>query len=160
MKKLIALALLAFATACGAPQSAPTQSAQPAAAVTTLEVRDGWAAPTPRGVNVAAGYVTIINGTDADERLVSVSSPRAASVSIHEMSMDGAVMRMRALEGGLSLPHGETASFDPGGMHLMFTGVTAPFAEGEEIPVTLTFEHAGARNLVLTVRSPMAHGEH
>ena len=155
MKKLIALAVLAFAAACGAPQPAPPQSAQPA--VTTLEVRDGWAGPTPRGVDIAAGYLTIINGTDGEERVISISSPRAASVGIHEMSMDGSVMRMRAVEGGLTIPRGETAFFQPSGLHLMFTGVTAPFAEGEEIPVTLTFEHAGARNITLTVRSPTAH---
>jgi copper(I)-binding protein len=148
MNKLIALALLALAAACGAPQTA----APPQPEITTLEVRDAWAAPSPGGVDIAAGYLTIANGTEAEERLVSVSSPRAASVEIHQMSMDGVVMRMRAVAGGLSIPRGETAELQPGGLHLMFTGVTQPFVAGEAIPVRLHFERAGERDVSLPVR--------
>ncbi len=148
MKQILALALVAFAIACGPAPTAPTQPE-----VTTLEVRDAWAAPTPGGVDIAGGYLTIVNGTDADERLISASSPRAGAVEIHEMSMDSNVMRMRALEDGLVIPRGKTASFQPGGLHLMFTGVTTPFVAGEDIPVTLTFEHAGVREVVLPVRA-------
>ncbi len=148
MKQLLALALVAFAIACGPSQTAPSHPE-----VTTLEVRDAWAAPTPGGVDIAGGYVTIVNGTDVDERLVSASSPRAGAVEIHEMSMDGNVMRMREIESGLVIPRGETVSFQPGGLHLMFTGVTAPFVAGEEIPVTLTFEHAGVREVQFPVRT-------
>lgn len=147
MNKLIAIALLALAAACGAPQTA-----QPQPEITTLEVRDGWASPSPGGVDIAAGYLTIANGADAEERLVSVSSPRAASVEIHEMSMDGAVMRMRQIEGGLPIPRGETALFQPGGLHLMFTGVSQPFTPGETIPVRLHFAHAGEVEVSLPVR--------
>jgi copper(I)-binding protein len=68
------------------------------------------------------------------------------------MSMDGAVMRMRQIEGGLAAPAGATVTLSPGGMHLMFYGVTQPFAEGESIPVTLTFEHAGDIGVTLPVR--------
>jgi periplasmic copper chaperone A len=142
MKKLLVIAILAFAAACGAPQTAPA----------TLEVSDGWARPSANGVDVAAGYLTIANGADADDRLVSISSPRAGGVEIHEMRMDGALMRMRALEGGLTIPAGETAFFESNGLHLMFTGVTQPFADGEEIPVRLTFERAGTVSLTLPVR--------
>ena len=149
MRILLVLAALVLASACGAPQTAPPQPE-----ITTLEVSDGWANPSPGGVDVAAGYLTIINGTDAEERLISLSSPRAASVEIHEMSMDGALIRMRMIEGGLTIPPGETAFFQPGGLHLMFTGVAEPFTVGEEIPVTLHFEHAGDRDALLAVRRP------
>lgn len=148
MKKPLILALFAFAAACGAPQTAPPQTQ-----VATLEVRDAWVSPTPGGVDVAAGYLTIINGADAEETLVSASSPRAGAVTIHEMKMDGDVMRMRELESGLAIPRGETILFQASGLHLMFTGVAAPFVEGEEIPVTLTFEHAGVREITLPVRA-------
>jgi copper(I)-binding protein len=161
MKKLIALALIALA-ACGAPP-APEQTEAPSATVALpqgletegLEIRDAWASPTPGGVDVSAGYLTIANGGPAD-RLVSVSSPRAARVMIHEMSMDGNMMRMREVSGGLDVPAGSAVSFGPGGLHLMFTGVTQPFAVGEEIPVTLTFENAGVREIMLSVRTNAA----
>lgn len=152
MNKLIALAFFAFAAACTAPAPTPAQGA--------LEVRGAWAAPSPGGVDVAAGYVTIVNGTGADDRLIAVSSPRAASVEVHEMSMDGDVMRMRAVEGGLPLPAGETVELAPGGLHLMFVGVTQAFTEGEGIPVTLTFASGGAIETTFPVQAGGAHGGH
>jgi periplasmic copper chaperone A len=155
MRKLFALALLALAASCGAPQAPTAQQEAPAGA---LEVREAWAAATPGGAEVAAGYLTVINGTSADDRLMSVTSPRAVSVEIHEMSMEGDVMRMRAVEGGLAIPAGESVALAPGGMHIMFVGVTAPFVEGEDIPVTLTFETAGAFEVSLPVRAGMTHG--
>lgn len=153
MKKLIASAFFVL-TACGAPQS-PEQAETPAATAPLpqgLEIRDAWAAPNPGGVDIAAGYLTIANGGEAD-RLISVTSPRATGAEIHEMSMDGAVMRMRQVTGGLDVPASGVVTFGPSGLHLMFTGVTQPFAEGEDIPVTLTFEKAGVREITLPVRA-------
>jgi copper(I)-binding protein len=149
MKLIHALCLIAFAAACGAPQ----ETAPPRAAI--LEITGAWASPTPGGVDVSAGYLTIANGTNADDRLTSASSPRAARVEIHEMSMDGDVMRMRTLD-TLPAPAGEDVALAPGGMHLMFFGVTQPFVEGEEIAVQLTFEHAGAIEVTLPVRRDAA----
>ncbi len=156
MKKLFAALALAFTAACGAPQTAPADQAEaPAGAI---EIREAWAAATPGGADVAAGYLTIANGTAADDRLVSATSPRATSVEIHEMSMENDVMRMRAVEGGLLVPAGESVALAPGGLHVMFMGLSAPFVEGEEIPVTLTFETAGAFEIMLPVRAGAAHG--
>ncbi len=151
MKNLIACALLAFASACGPAQAPRTQ---PAAQVLPegLEVRDAWAAATPGGVDVAAGYLSIANGGPADS-LLSVSSPRAASVTIHEMSMNGDIMRMRNVEGGLAIPAQRMVTLAPGGGHLMFVGVSAPFVVSEEIPVTLTFANAGVREVMFPVRA-------
>ena len=148
MKRLFALALLALA-ACGAPpqQTAPATAENSGA----LEIRDAWAPSSPNGVDVAAGYLTIANGGPAD-RLIALASARAAKVEVHEMSMDGAVMRMRPVEGGLAVPAGEAVTLSPAGLHLMFSGVTQPFAAGEEIPLTLTFERAGVREARLLVR--------
>lgn len=150
MKQLVALAALIVA-ACGAPQPDPAPHAT-ANLPAGLELREAWAAPTPGGVDVSAGYLVIANGGAAD-RLMSATSPRAAKVEVHEMSMDGAVMHMRAVEGGLAIPAGEIVTLAPGGLHLMFSGVTQPFVPGEQIPLTLTFEHAGVREAMLPVRA-------
>jgi periplasmic copper chaperone A len=140
--------------ACGAPDAPQRPEAPPAVSAVPqgLEIRDAWASATPGGVDVSAGYFTIANGGAAD-RLVALSSPRAARVEVHEMSVNGNVMRMRAIEGGLEAPAGGVVTLAPGGLHLMFTGVTAPFTPGEEIPVTLTFERAGVREITLQVRA-------
>ncbi len=143
---IISVALLA--AACGAPQ----QTATSEASGPTITVSDALASPTPGGVDVSAGYLTIANSGGEADRLTSVTSPRAASVEMHTMAMNGAVMEMRQIDFA-DIPAGGTTSFAPGGNHLMFIGVTAPFADGEEIPVTLTFEHAGTIEATLPVRA-------
>jgi len=148
MRKLLVLAAFALA-ACGAGGS-QTQG---------LHVENGWASPTPGGVDVSAGYVTIVNDSDAEDRLVSASSARATSVDLHEMSMDGAVMRMRMVS-AVDIPaHGHFA-LAPGGTHLMFNGVSTPFVEGERIPVQLTFEHAGVVSVELPVSRTAPEHQH
>ena len=139
MKSLLgALALLTLA-ACGQPPEHPG-----------LRIEAPWASPTPLGVDVSAGYMTIVNDASATDRLLSASSPRAASVGLHEMSMNGAVMEMR-MSGPIAIPAHGHITLAPGGVHLMFTGVTTPFAEGETIPAQLTFEHAGVVSVGLPV---------
>lgn len=126
-----------------------------------LSVEQAWAAPTPAGIDVSAGYLTITNGSGAEDRLLSATSPRAARVEIHEMSMDGSVMRMRAVE-NLAVPAGQAVEFAPGGMHLMFFGVNEPFTQGQNVPVRLTFETAGQIDVTLPVRrtAPRSHSGH
>ncbi|HYD88022.1 MAG TPA: copper chaperone PCu(A)C [Vitreimonas sp.] len=151
------IASLILLAACGAPSTAPaSERAAEQAAAAQLEVRDAWAAPTPSGVEVAAGYLTIVNATANADRLVAISTPRAARAEAHEMSMDGGVMRMRAVEGGLAVPAGETVTLAPGGLHLMFFEVTQPFTDGESIPVTLRFERAGEIAVSMPVRRAAA----
>lgn len=138
-----------FTAACGAPQrEAPSEAASSA----RLEISDSWATPTPGGVGVSAGYLTIVNPSDTEDRLIGASSPRAERVEVHEMSMDGAVMRMRAVEDGLAIPAGATVALSPGGRHLMFYGVRPPLAEGERIPATLRFARAGDVAVEFSVR--------
>lgn len=142
--------LALFATACTpAPQTAVAPAGR-------LEIRDAWAAPTPNGVTVSAGYLTIVNEQADADRLLGVESARAGRVELHEMVMDGAVMQMRPIE-SLEIGAGETASLAPGGAHLMFFDVVQPFAEGETISVRLRFERAGEVEVELPVRRT-AHG--
>ncbi len=110
---------------------------------------------------VGGGFVTIRNEGGAD-RLVSAASPAAGTVEIHEMAMEGEVMRMRKLENGIDLPAGETVELKPGGLHLMFMQVKTPFKEGDSIPVTLTFEKAGSVDVIFPVggAAPTAHKHH
>jgi hypothetical protein len=144
MRTLILVAVVLLA-ACG-----QTATQTPTGGI---EVANSWAAPSPDGVDVAAGYLVIRNDTDADDQLIAVSSPRAASVEVHEMITEDAVMRMRALP-ALSISAHSEAILEPGGTHLMFMGVSEPFSEGEDIPLTLTFANAGAIEVAMPVRRP------
>lgn len=153
---LFAFALLA--AACGqTTQEAPADQVEVAPA--GVNIVEPWAAPTPGGVDVSAGYLTIANTGGAEERLLSASSPRASRVEIHEVIEENGVMRMRASDAVVILPGGE-AVLAPGGMHLMFFDVSQPFTEGEEIPVELRFENAGTVNVSLPVRRAAAEHGH
>lgn len=158
MKLWIAATIALVAAACGAPSQQQQAAAQQPGRLT---IEAAWAAPTPAGVDVSAGYLSIANHSAANDRLLSATSPRAERVEIHEMTMDGGVMRMRPLN-GLAAPAGETVALGPGGTHLMFYGVTRPFTEGETIPVQLTFETAGVidANLRVSRRAPQNHSAH
>ncbi len=105
---------------------------------------------------VGGGFLTIENEGPEADRLVSVTSAVAGETQIHEMAMEGEVMKMRELPDGLEIPAGETVVLAPGGFHIMFMGLKQPFVEGETVPVTLTFEKAGSVEVLLPVEASAA----
>ncbi len=100
---------------------------------------------------VGGGYLTIENTGTEDDRLVSVASPVAGETQIHDMAMEGDVMKMRHLEDGLVIPAGQTVTLEPGGLHIMLMQLQGKLVEGETITVTLTFEKAGTVDVQLPV---------
>ena len=100
---------------------------------------------------VGGGFLTIENTGDTDDRLVSVAATVSGAVQLHEMAMQGDVMKMRELPDGITIPAGETITLAPGGLHIMFMGLTQPFTEGQTVAVTLTFEQAGSVDMELPV---------
>jgi copper(I)-binding protein len=118
-----------------------------------LEISGGFAKAMLPGQPVGGGFFTVRNTGSADDRLVSVTSPTSGEVQIHEMAMQGNVMKMRQLKDGIAIPAGQTVELAPGNLHLMFQKVKTPFKQGDKVPVTLTFEKAGKIDLVLNVLS-------
>ncbi|MDF1608535.1 copper chaperone PCu(A)C [Hoeflea sp. YIM 152468] len=93
---------------------------------------------------VSGGYMTIHNSGAEADRLVSGEAAFAGRVEIHEMSMEGEVMKMRQLAEGLEIPAGGDVELKPGGYHIMFIDLEQQLAEGDKYPVTLVFEKAGS----------------
>ena len=109
----------------------------------SLRIEHPYARPTPPGARTGGAYFTIRNvGKDAD-RLLRVSSPVAQTVELHSMTMDGTLMKMRTVS-ALDIPPGSTVILGTGGYHVMLTGLRQPLAVGDKVPLTLTFEKAGA----------------
>lgn len=115
----------------------PARSASPA-----VHASQAWARATPPGAAVGAGYVTLRNDADTADKLVAIRSEASARVEIHEMRMDGDVMKMRHLDEGLALPPHATVVLQPSGNHLMFIEPRAPFVAGTPVEATLTFQNA------------------
>ena len=123
----------------------------------TLEASGAWARATAPGQPVGAVYLTVRNGTSADDRLVGGSTPAARAVEIHTMRMDEEIMRMRRQD-GLDIPAGGSAELGPGGTHLMLVGLKAPLTAGATVPLSLDFAKAGRKDVVATVEPIGASG--
>jgi copper(I)-binding protein len=163
MKSLVTAAFVSI-LALGACSKAPESAVEnpppaPAPISNSVSVTEPWAAITPAGAKVGAGYFTVTNPGVTADKLIGAASPRAKTVELHEMKMDGAMMSMRPVPGGVEVPASGTVKFAPGGYHLMFMDIDAPFTDGQEIPVTLTFEKAGAVEVTLKVAAAGTSGD-
>jgi len=132
MKALVTVVLLASAA------SLPAWAAQ-------ISVTDAWARATMPGQPVGGAYMQI--RSDADARLIGVSSSVVPRVEVHEMTMDGDMMRMREVK-AVELPKGKTVSLEPGGFHIMLMNLKKPIVVGDSIPLTLVIESDGKRQTV------------
>jgi copper(I)-binding protein len=118
-----------------------------------LVIDSPWTRATPGGAKVAGGYMTISNQGSAPDRLIGGSFPRATRFEVHEMQMEGTVMRMRPLPNGLEIKPQQAVKLAPGGYHLMFMGLKQPLKQGEKIKGQLVFEKAGTVDIEYVVEA-------
>lgn len=121
---------------------------------TDVAVTGAWIRTPVPGAPAAAAYLTLTSAHGG--RLVAAATPAAAHADLHEMRMDGDVMRMRALD-ALALPASQAVSLAPNGNHLMLTGLKAgALKDGARVPLTLTVEDAKHHRTKLTVDAVVA----
>lgn len=111
---------------------------------------EAWVRATVTGQKATGLFVELKSPSAA--RLVGGSSPVAASVEVHEMSMTDGVMRMRAIP-ALNLPAGKAVTLKPGSYHVMLMGLKAPVNAGDVVPVALTIERDGGKPETLTLQA-------
>ena len=122
-----------------------------------LAIGHPYAIETPATAKSAAGYFSVTNAGTAPDRLVAIEAEVPAEV--HDTETDAAgVTRMTSVE-ALEIPAGQTVTFAPRGLHVMFTGLTAPWKAGDHIPATLVFETAGAVPVIFNVEPRKGAGE-
>jgi periplasmic copper chaperone A len=108
-----------------------------------IMIDKAWSRATPKGAAVGAGYLVIHNHGATADKLTGGSADFAAGLSVHEMTKDNGIMRMRELTSGLEIPANGEIVLSPGGYHIMFTGLKQPLEKGASVKASLTFEHAG-----------------
>ncbi len=118
----------------------------------TLKVEQPWTRPTVVGQQAGGAYLTLHNAAATSDRLLGGSTPAAERVEVHEMRMDGNVMRMREVA-AIELPPGKPTKLEPGGLHLMLMGLKAPLKAGDKVPLKLRFEKAGEVEVVFVVQA-------
>jgi periplasmic copper chaperone A len=136
--------------------------ASPAAAagdydVGSIHISQPWSRATPKGAASGAGYMTLTNKGAAPDRVSCVSDDASAQCQIHTMTMEGAVMKMRPVEGGFEIKPGESVTLKPGGNHMMFLSLKHPLEQGGTVKATLKFDHAGTIDVeypVLAIGAP------
>ncbi|VAW06404.1 hypothetical protein MNBD_ALPHA05-306 [hydrothermal vent metagenome] len=118
-----------------------------------IAVSDAWMRAARPGQPTSAAYLTLCNGAEADDVLISVSLAGAQHAELHQTTMKQNGVASMASSPGLTLPAGSTASLAPGGAHIMLIGLGKAFAPGDAPVLQLQFENAPALEVALEVRS-------
>ena len=131
--------------------------AAPSTALAQVAVIDPWVRGTVSAQKVTGAFMQLKSATDVS--LVGIASPAAGIAEIHEMKMDGNVMRMAAVS-KLDLPAGAVVTLGPGTYHVMLMDLKQPLKEGDLLKFTLSFEKAGDIEVEATVEPIGAKGPH
>ena len=126
--------------------------------VGSLKIEQPWARATPGGAKVGGGYLTITNAGTTPDRLLGGSLPQAGRFEVHEMKMQGGMMQMREVKGGLEIRPGQKVELKPGSYHIMFMDLHAPFKQGDKLKGQLRFEKAGTVDVEFKVEGIGASG--
>ncbi|MBO33592.1 MAG: hypothetical protein CMM74_11550 [Rhodospirillaceae bacterium] len=109
-----------------------------------LEVSRPWARASAGKAKNGAAYIDqIINKGNTADRFIGVSSDVAMKTEIHNHILEGGIMKMRQVKGGIEVKPGHPVILKPGSYHIMMMGLKAPLKLGGTIQVTLEFEKAG-----------------
>lgn len=155
-RPIFALTLLTVLAACSRQSAGP---AKPEA----LSVSDAVIRLAAVEGRPSAGYFTLHGGKTAD-RLTAVSSPKAATIELHETKMKGGMMSMLPLT-GVDIPAGGEVMFKPGGNHAMVFGIDPAVTAGTSVPLHFTFQSgasldADAQAVAMGDDMPMEHEAH
>lgn len=135
---------LALALFLSLPIAACTQPAPP-------EVKEVWARETVADATNAAVYMTIASPTP--DRLIAASTPVAGKTDLMTMEGGSGAMGMKYLQ-AIDIPANKPVSLNSGGLHIWLADVKQPLKAGQTFPLSLNFEKAGERKVIVSVVKP------
>ncbi len=118
----------------------------------SISVNDPYVRAVPPVVKTTAAFMKLQNSDSTEHFVVDASSPAAAAVELHMHIQDDGVMRMRRIA-HIHLPPNQTATLQPGGLHIMLFDLQQGLKEGDEIPITLTFDDGSTKDILAPVRT-------
>ena len=133
------------------PSAGPTASANEQA----VRITNAWARASVQGQKATGAFMTLT--ATAPLQLVGFSSPVAGVAEVHEMAMQGDVMRMRAIP-SLALPSVKPVELKPGGHHLMLLDLKQALKAGETVPLTLKLRDEQGRDIRVDLQVPVQAG--
>ncbi len=122
------------------------------AAFAQVTVKDPWVRASVAQQKSTGAFMQL--NAAQDQRLIAARSPVASIVEIHEMTMEGDLMKMRAIP-GLDLPAGKTVELKPGGYHVMLIDLKQQLKEGDIVPITLVVEGKDQKRINIELKVPV-----
>ena len=119
-------------------------------AMAQVSVKNAWVRATVGPQKTTGAFLQI--ETKNEVNLVKVETKAAGMVEIHEMQMDGGVMKMREVE-KVNCPAGKVTELSPGGFHIMLMNLKKQAKEGDQIPLILSFEDRQGKKQVVSVNA-------
>jgi len=123
-------------------------------AAEAVDVQNAWVRATVPGQMATGAFMTLTAKDGA--KLVGASSPVAGVAQVHEMKMEGSVMKMAAVQGGLDLPAGKAVQLKPGGYHIMLMDLKSTVTKDSTVPLTLIFQDAKGVESKMELKLPVA----
>lgn len=120
----------------------------------SVDVKDAWVRTSVQGQKATGAFMKLTAKDGA--KLVAASSPVAGVTEVHEMKMEGDIMKMKAVAGGPDLPAGKTVELKPGSYHLMLMDLKAALPKDSTVPLTLVFKDAKGVQSRLELKVPVA----
>ena len=117
----------------------------------SLKISAPWARAMPKGASVGGGYMKITNTGTAPDRLIGGTTDISRRFEVHEMTMEGGVMKMRPVADGIEIKPGQTVELNPGGYHVMFVALNKQLMQGDHFKATLEFAKAGKVDVDFTI---------
>lgn len=117
-----------------------------------VKVENAWVRASVPGQQASGAFMRLT--AEEPLKLVGVETSAAGVAEVHEMKMEGDVMRMRAID-SLDLPKGVAVDLKPGGYHLMLQQLKAPLVKDSQVPVTLIFKDAKGEQSRLNLQLPV-----
>jgi copper(I)-binding protein len=120
---------------------------------TGLEVKDAWTRDTVGGTVNAAVFMTIRSGSP--DRLIAASAPVAKKTDLMTIEGGSSAMKMKYLQ-GIDIPANTPVSLNPTGLHVWLDGLNQPLKAGQTFPLSLRFQKAGERRVIVSIIEPAA----
>lgn len=131
----------------------------PLANAADIMLHSPYARATPPNAATSAVFVDIMNNSDKDRAIVSATTPAAGKVELHDVIMQGEVMKMRQID-QIDLPAQSHISLKPGSLHIMLFELTKPLVEGEAIEIEVTFANGETQTFQAPIKKVMSGMKH
>jgi len=121
-------------------------------AASSIAVEDAYIRETIPGTSISSAYMTIVNSSDKNIKLLGAVSNISKRIEIHEHTMTDGMMRMRQRP-NIEIVAKSNVVLQPSGYHLMIFDLKQPLKQGQNATITLQFSNDASVEVKLPIKS-------